>query len=346
MDRLTNENQRLTALNVNLSAQVENLKIKLKNEVSKYRILAYNITNVSQARSSIFGYKKKIKRVLQNVNLELKKLKYRFEEITIKNILNDSDNKPFKIKYSNGSETTTVDRCLFYKDKVSLADHRYFKFRKGMGFKKNMVPLTHIKKRKLEIKRDTDIQQLSTGYYINPIRYMKICIQKYLIKHSEQSENKIWIKLSCDGTKLSKNVIIVNFVFSIINEKLKAASVTGCYRIGAFKITKENYNAINGWLPELWRQINNFRAIIYNTITHEIMDISSQPLQNAQIGEKKYEIEYFFSADYKMMLIVLGLKAANSSHGCFMCKQNKDNYHKIGKYFLFVSYYFIDFNFY
>ena len=46
-----------------------------------------------------------------------------------------------------------------------------------------------------------------------------------------------------------------------------------------------------------------------------------------------YEIEHFFSADYKMMLIVLGLKAANSDNGCIICEQNKKNYHQIGKYY-------------
>jgi len=71
MDRLILENQRLTALNENLLRQVDDLKIKLKTEVSKYKILTYNKTNVSQSRSSIFEYKKKIKNVLQAVNSEL-----------------------------------------------------------------------------------------------------------------------------------------------------------------------------------------------------------------------------------------------------------------------------------
>ncbi len=124
---------------------------------------------------------------------------------------------------------------------------------------------------------------------------------------------------------------IVNFVFSIINEKLKASSVTGCYRIGAFRIVKENYEAINGWLPVLWEKIRFFRVINYNINTNNIMDISSQPEQSPQFGEKKYEIDYFFSADYKMMLIVLGINAANSKHGCYMCKQDNKNYHEIGK---------------
>jgi len=331
MDRLILENQRLTALNENLLRQVDDLKIKLKTEVSKYKILTYNKTNVSQSRSSIFEYKKKIKNVLQAVNSELKKLKYAFVEVKIKNISSDNDYQSFKINYSNASEISNVNKCLYFKDKISLADHRYFKFRKGMGLKQNMVPLRHIRKQRLEIKRDIDIKELSTGYYIDPIRYMKMSIQKFLKKNSDLSENKIRIKLSCDGTRLSRNVTIVNFVFSIINEKLKASSVTGCYRIGAFRIVKENYEAINGWLPVLWEKIRFFRVINYNINTNNIMDISSQPEQSPQFGEKKYEIEYFFSADYKMMLIVLGINAANSKHGCYMCKQDNKNYHEIGK---------------
>jgi len=39
MDRLILENQRLTALNENLLRQVDDLKTKLKTEVTKYKIL-------------------------------------------------------------------------------------------------------------------------------------------------------------------------------------------------------------------------------------------------------------------------------------------------------------------
>ena len=69
MESLVYENRRLTVLNNSLSVQIEDLKSKLKNEVSKNTIFSYNITNISQARSSIFRYKKKIKSVLLAFNL-------------------------------------------------------------------------------------------------------------------------------------------------------------------------------------------------------------------------------------------------------------------------------------
>ncbi len=333
MENLITENQRINASNLSLITQVNDLKSKLNAENSKYRLLTYKKTNISQSRSSIFAYQKKIKNILQNINLELGKINLQFEEITIKKPDNNNESRAFKIKYSGSRENSTIDKCLFYKDKLSLADHKYFKLRKGMGFKKSMVPLRQIKNRKLEIKAAIEIKELSSGYYIDPIRYMKMYIQKFLKKNIDFSEIKIRIKLSCDGTRLSRNVTVVNFVFSIINEKLKAASVIGCYRIGAFKIERENYDSISEWLPVLWEQIKNFRLIIYNISTHDIIDISNQTNRMVQISERTYEIEYFFSADYKMMLIVLGLKAANSENGCIICEQNKKNYHQIGKYY-------------
>jgi len=344
MENLISENQRINASNLSLIEQVNNLKSKLNAENCKYRLLTYKKTNVLQSRSSIFAYKKKIKNILQNINIELRKINLQFEEITIKKANNTDESRAFKIKYSSASENSTIDKCLFYKDKLSLADHKYFKLRKGMGFKKNMAPLRQIKKRKSEIKAVIEINELSTGYYIDPIRYMKMYIQKFLKKNVDFNENQIKIKLSCDGTRLSRNVSVVNFVFSIINEKLKAASVIGCYRIGAFKIDTENYDAINEWLPVLWEQIKKFRLINYNISTHDVIDISGQSNRGVQIGEKTYEIEYFFSADYKMMLIVLGQKAANSDNGCIICEQNKKNYHQIGKYFLdYFLLYFLDY---
>jgi len=47
-----------------------------------------------------------------------------------------------------------------------------------------------------------------------------------------EAMKNITIKVSCDGTQLSQKVKVVNFVFNIINEKIKAATATGCYRIG------------------------------------------------------------------------------------------------------------------
>ncbi len=54
----------------------------------------------------------------------------------------------------------------------------------------------------------------------------------------------ILIKVSADGTNLCRNVKVANVVFNFINEKLKAATAAGCYRLGVFEIDAEVYESI------------------------------------------------------------------------------------------------------
>ena len=81
----------------------------------------------------------------------------------------------------------------------------------------------------------------------------------------------ILIKVSCDGTSLSRNVKVVNVVFNLINEKLKAATASGCYRIGIFKIDTEDYESTKEWLPTIWNQIKTFTHMHYDKIDRKVL---------------------------------------------------------------------------
>ena len=370
MEQLVVENRKLKIEVESKNLEISELKARLKIETAKYKILTYNIGSVSQSRSSTFEYKKRIRVILELLNLELNKLNYSFDIVTIKNTEVTS---PFVINYKAAPDPNIdVDKCLFYKDKISMADHKYISFRIGMGLTNNMVNMRKIKKRKLEINAAVNISPLSTGYYIDPVMYIKLRLTHYL-KYSTpalETKNKIWIKLSADGTSLSRNVKIVNFVFSIINEGIKAATATGSYRIAAFKIEKEDYASINEWLPFLWEQMKVLKKINYDPINNKISDelnnseSSTEMEQTSDMGLRAlyetdhverassmaitteqmtveeetsgtsplvtYEIEHFFSADYKMMSLVLGLQSATSNHPCLICEQNKENLHKHG----------------
>jgi hypothetical protein len=250
----------------------------------------------------------------------------------IENTLITQMHKNFTLAYNDPFVENTVDKCLFYKDKISLADHKYHSFRNGMNFKKNMAPLSQIRKRKIAINNDVDVTELSSGFFIDPERYIKLQIKYYLAKRTlnVNRENIIWVKLTCDGTQISRNVTITNFAFSIINEKIKAATASGCYRIGAFQ-QRESYDEIKEWLPVLWHKIKALKRIKYDPINEIITDISDaiEPFSLAD-PQNTYEIRYFFSADWKIMAIILGLKGATSDYPCLYCEQTKGSLDKIG----------------
>ncbi len=308
------------------------LEIKrLKEENKKYKVLRQNQYMPGTSRTSTFEHKQRIKKILHLFNTELRRCHFNLDTVVIRD---SSDDTTFNINYVANSTTnnkTDVNKCLYFKDKLTIADHKYHSFKNGMELKSHLVSLRAIKRRKKEIVQNIDIQELSTGFYINPVKLIKFRILRFLKNISTEnllSNRKIRIKLSCDGTKISRMVTIINFVFTIINEKKNATTASGNYRIGAFRILKEDYETINEWLPFLVGQIKNLHTIKYYLLNQEILDANQiEVLQTTSDFRAEnvynFDIEYLFSADWKMMAIVLGLYSAKSNFPCIFCEKEK-----------------------
>ncbi len=329
-----------------LKEENKTLKNELKIEKKKYKILRSDdhINNrVGTSRTSKFEHKKRIKKILDILNSDLKTCNLNFDSIVIKNS-NSNEDTAFSLKFltdaasvaevSNRIKTSKadVDKCIYFKDKITMADHKYHAFKNGMELKTQMASLKAIRKRKAEISTYTEINEFSNGYYIKPVKLIKLRILKFLNALSNEAllrNNKIQIKLSCDGTQLSRNVTIINFVFSIINEGKKASTASGNYRIGAFRILKENYEAIKPWLPALYEQIKILKDFKYIKTSNILLENSEyEEFREASDFDEQnlysFEIEYLFSADMKMILLVLGLKSASSNSPCFLCEVISD----------------------
>jgi hypothetical protein len=205
------------------------------------------------------------------------------------------------------------------------------------------------------------------GFYIDPKEAIRSRLEIFLNKltEAEISDLKtIMIKVSADGTNLCRNVKVANVVFNFINEKLKAATAAGCYRIGIFEIECENYESTKEWLPLIWNQVKSCSQMHYDKIDRKLLNTSTcTPANSAQSATStasvfltsqepqstsmtsisnlhdterytKIKIEHIFCADYKMELLVLGMYAASGNWPCIYCTQHKDKLHLKG---IFVS---------
>lgn len=173
----------------------------------------------------------------------------------------------------------------------------------------------------------------SLGFYADPIKMIKKRCEYFLNNLTESAREKndeICLKFTTDGTNISRNVNLACFCFNIINEKLKAATAKGCYRIGVFPIDGENYEEINEWLPFLWEKCTSVKEIFYNKKNKKIY---LREECNVNEDYQLIKMNHCFSADYKMELIVLGMYKANSKWPCIYCKQNKDSLHLLGNNF-------------
>jgi hypothetical protein len=97
--------------------------------------------------------------------------------------------------------------------------------------------------------------------------------------------------------------------FGLINEGLKTTTAPGQYSLGIGEIENENYEAIEPWFTEIIKELNELKN------------------QQLIINGKNFKLEFYFTADYKLNLIALGLKSAKSSYPCAWCTTHIDELH-------------------
>lgn len=219
-------------------------------------------------------------------NSQLKDINKTLVSVNIKDLDREA-NDDFKIVFVERTEQiTTTSDCLLSKDLAKIPDKKYYIFRKNLKLK--IDSLYRVRKLRSEcgLKFKPIIKRLSTGYYIDPVLKIKEQISGLLETGAIKSGEKIWIKVSADGTNISRNVTLVNMVVNIINERKKAATASGCYRIGMFKIEKENYQTVKQWMPLIWDKIKILDKIFYDKLKKKVLstDESVQPTnENTEI---------------------------------------------------------------
>jgi hypothetical protein len=249
LKNLTSKNKKLVSENQKLKQKITKLEQsnkEIKKELNEFKLSdRYNtkITNIHKA--SINKRKANVKKILLLINNELSKINYAFDHVYIKdkNDHNMDVGLNFSIEYlaCRESQYHTALKCLYFKDLAGMSDRNYKIFRKGMALGPKISPLGYLHRKRKTYSINLDLNPLSTGFYINPIVAIRERLEHYLnqLPRSEAIKMKtLMVKVSCDGTNLSRNVKVVNVVFNFINEKLKAATASGCYRIGIFKIDK------------------------------------------------------------------------------------------------------------
>ena len=200
---------------------------------------------------------------------------------------------------------------LYTKDFLRVSDYGFSFLKKQLDAS---IPSLHtIKKIRSELNKNFEIEKLGDGCLINP----KIAITEKLKTLYGRSpsifeDNRIKVKLSADGTNISRKIKILNVIFSVINEDIKAATASGSYLFALAPYEKENYDEITPLMARTWDLIKGFNEIHLENVV-------------------KY-IDLFVCADYKMNLNLAGLKNANSMEPCLYCTAAKKHLHDIGKY--------------
>ena len=80
----------------------------------------------------------------------------------------------------------------------------------------------------------------------------KATLHNFATIDEEIGEKQVfYLKFAGDGTIVSRNVKVFNFVFSCLNETNKCKTATGHYTLGVFQIEHENEKELREALAEL-----------------------------------------------------------------------------------------------
>ena len=229
--------------------------------------------------------------------------------------LDDPDYK-LKIFYPNEEreDEDKVEKLLYFKDKHSVSDRCYNDLKSKCGLK--IPSLNKLVQFRNTIDSMFEIHNNEMGVFMSVEDKLRFRLDHFFKRKYRNDINHpdtvfkdpiIHIKLGADGTNIGRNLKLLNFTFTIINEGALSKTASGNYTLGIFEIESENYGSVTECFKEL---IEEFA--ILNTI---------------KVQERELKIIYYYAGDWKMLANSLGILGANSKHPCVWCKCSKDNFY-------------------
>lgn len=207
-----------------------------------------------------------------------------------------------------------IEEILFLLDKFCVGDSFYHE----LSMLHQGLPRSYlIKQCRDHLNAICHIDRLpgsSQGAKVHSIREVIVeHVKEYLAKLEsfDSSKDKIQIKVSGDGAKMTRNSNFVLISFSILQLGESVMSSKGNRTIAVLN-GHEDYNTLKESLRDVFVEIN--------TMIHE---------GQLSVGDSTVNTEFFLGGDYKFLLLLLGLKGATSNYACVWCKVHKSERWKV-----------------
>ena len=129
------------------------------------------------------------------------------------------------------SENEKIFRCLIAKDRANVSCIKYKLIRSSLDFI-YMPGINKIISLQKKINAFFPMKMNNYGVYCDPHLKIKYVCQKLLEKNL-YVEDKFIIKLSCDGTLITKSSVhLLNFTFTVVNQSNVCKTARGNYILG------------------------------------------------------------------------------------------------------------------
>jgi hypothetical protein len=226
----------------------------------------------------------------------------------------EQNNQDFSVNISylnqaqfNSESDLSIKKVIYAKDKHNISDRTYVGLLNDLDL--NLPSLYVLKAERKKYDAMLYIFENSKGVFIDIKEKLKHLIPKIKKNFANEFEHVIHIKFSADGAQIIKNKLILNFTFTVLNEKEIAKTASGNYTVGMFDINQENYDIMCFVLEDIQKQVDELNII--------------------EIESKTYSLEKYFGGDLKMLAIIYGINAANSDQPCIWCTFSKKKFNNV-----------------
>ena len=196
-------------------------------------------------------------------------------------------------------EEVKVEQTLYIKEKFNISNKAYHEL---SMVNKTMPRSCTVTKCARELDSHSQIK-LTPGNTQGVQQSLKVRLTKRLEillerKPAIRDCTNVRVKITGDGTRISRNLHTVVIAFSLLEEG-DANAPSGSHSIAIMNLS-EDYEELAESLQDIMKEVDSL-----NTITVDNTDFS---------------IELFLGADLKFLATVVGVQSANATYACVWCK--------------------------
>lgn len=218
----------------------------------------------------------------------------------------DSNGKTIETEDSMADDNI-VQKTLYVKERFRVSNETYHELSMINPSLPSSSSILRAAK-KLDMKSSI---RLTPGSALGVQQSLRERLQKVIshlskVDSSFNQNSNLKVKITGDGTSVSRSMHCVVIAFTIIRDVASPNSPGGNHTIAILNTT-ENYGTLAESLVEIADEIKQTQSIKVDTF--------------------EFTIEWFFTADLKYLAIAMGIEAANSRFACIWCKcPSEDRY--------------------
>lgn len=204
-------------------------------------------------------------------------------------------------------EKSKVEKVLFLLDKFCVGECFYHE----LSMVASELPRSYlIRQRKDQLNSICHISSTEGEGAQMPFReLLEQRIRQHVSSYpNAQCEgNCVKVKLSGDGAKMTRSCNFILMSFALLDSSQDVMAAKGNHTIAVAR-GNENYDTLKKCFKDVFSDVNK--------LVKE---------KKIEVDGKTINLEFFLGGDYKFLLILLGLSAANSNHACVWCKVHKND---------------------